>query len=172
MQGRGLQVKAVAEDLKLGFMGMGFNPKWRIADIPIMPKGRYQIMRNYMPKVGTLGLEMMFRTCTVQASDHRHNLDLMRGSMPAAASLQIATALFANSPFTEGKPNGFLSYRRCLHAPGSLLRSTTTPMFEQYRKRTRSRLLEDRGGGRAIRSRSWDSAGRQEVQEGGRTERG
>ncbi|KAK7257785.1 hypothetical protein RIF29_32015 [Crotalaria pallida] len=60
------QVKAVAEEMGIGFLGIGFQPKWAIKDIPIMPKGRYEIMRNYMPKVGTLGLDMMFRTCTVQ----------------------------------------------------------------------------------------------------------
>eukprot|EP00897_Mesotaenium_endlicherianum_P009515 jgi/Mesen1/8592/ME000005S08560 len=97
------QVKAVAEELGIGFIGLGFDPQHKLQDIPIMPKGRYTIMRNYMPKVGTLGLEMMFRTCTVQ--------DMIDKFRVGLALQPIATALFANSPFTEGKPNGYLSYR-------------------------------------------------------------
>ncbi|KAH9318663.1 hypothetical protein KI387_020432 [Taxus chinensis] len=106
------QVKAVAEEMGIGFLGIGFQPKWELKDIPIMPKGRYNIMRNYMPKVGTLGLDMMFRTCTVQANlDFSSEIDMVRKFRAGLALQPIATALFANSPFTEGKPNGFLSYR-------------------------------------------------------------
>ena len=77
-----------------------------------MPKGRYGIMRAYMPKVGRLGLDMMFRTCTVQANlDFASEADMVRKFRASLALQPIATALFANSPFTEGKPNGFLSAR-------------------------------------------------------------
>ncbi|XP_024368762.1 glutamate--cysteine ligase, chloroplastic isoform X2 [Physcomitrium patens] len=106
------QVKAVAEELGLGFVGIGFQPKWSVADTPIMPKGRYEIMRNYMPKVGSFGLDMMFRTCTVQVNlDFDSEADMVRKFRVGLALQPIATALFANSPFKEGKPNGFLSYR-------------------------------------------------------------
>lgn len=106
------QVKAVAEEMGLGFLGIGFQPKWAVKDIPIMPKGRYEIMRNYMPKVGSLGLDMMFRTCTVQVNlDFSSEVDMVHKFRAGLALQPIATALFANSPFTEGKPNGFLSYR-------------------------------------------------------------
>ncbi|MGE8282013.1 MAG: glutamate-cysteine ligase family protein, partial [Stenotrophomonas sp.] len=56
------EVAQVAGELQLGFLGMGFQPKWTRADMPWMPKGRYQIMKSYMPKVGSLGLDMMTRT--------------------------------------------------------------------------------------------------------------
>ncbi|MQL94344.1 hypothetical protein Taro_026986 [Colocasia esculenta] len=106
------QVKAVAEEMGIGFLGIGFQPKWGIKDIPIMPKGRYEIMRNYMPKVGSLGLDMMFRTCTVQVNlDFSSELDMIRKFRAGLALQPIATAIFANSPFTEGKPNGYLSMR-------------------------------------------------------------
>ncbi|KAG8374889.1 hypothetical protein BUALT_Bualt10G0042600 [Buddleja alternifolia] len=111
------QVKAVAEEMGIGFPGIGFQPKWRRENIPVMPKGRYEIMKNYMPKVGSLGLDMMFRTCTVQ----------------------IATALFANSPFTEGKPNGYLRMRSQIWTDTDNNRSGMLPFvfddsfgFEQY----------------------------------------
>uniref|UniRef100_A0A0E0H8X7 glutamate--cysteine ligase n=1 Tax=Oryza nivara TaxID=4536 RepID=A0A0E0H8X7_ORYNI len=73
------QVKAVGEEMGIGFLGIGFQPKWALSDIPIMPKGRYEIMRNYMPKVGSLGLDMMFRTCTVQVNlDFSSEQDMIR----------------------------------------------------------------------------------------------
>ena len=91
---------------------MGFQPKWTREDMPWMPKGRYKIMRDYMPKVGTLGLDMMMRTCTVQVNlDFASEADMVKKFRVSLALQPIATALFANSPFTEGKPNGFLSYR-------------------------------------------------------------
>ncbi|KAK6935389.1 Glutamate--cysteine ligase, GCS2 [Dillenia turbinata] len=106
------QVKAVTEEMGLGFLGIGFQPKWELKDIPVMPKGRYEIMRNYMPKVGTLGLDMMFRTCTVQVNlDFSSEADMIRKFRAGLALQPIATAIFANSPFTEGKPNGYLSMR-------------------------------------------------------------
>jgi glutamate--cysteine ligase len=104
--------KAVASELSLGFLGVGFTPEWRRQDVPVMPKGRYEIMRAYMPKVGRLGLDMMFRTCTVQANlDFASEAD-MAAKMRLSLALQpLATALFANSPFVEGKPTGYLSSR-------------------------------------------------------------
>jgi glutamate--cysteine ligase len=105
-------VKTVADELGLGFLGMGFQPKWRRDDMPWMPKGRYKIMRAYMPKVGDLGLDMMTRTCTVQVNlDYSSEADMVKKFRVSLALQPIATALFADSPFTEGKPNGFLSYR-------------------------------------------------------------
>jgi len=96
----------------LGFLGMGFQPKWRRDEMPWMPKGRYKIMREYMPKVGSLGLDMMTRTCTVQVNlDVASEADMVKKFRVSLALQSIATALFADSPFTEGKPNGFLSYR-------------------------------------------------------------
>ena len=106
------EVKTVAEELGLGFLGMGFQPKWRREDMPWMPKGRYQIMRDYMPKVGKLGLDMMTRTCTVQVNlDFSSEADMVKKFRVSLALQPIATALFADSPFSEGKPNGYLSYR-------------------------------------------------------------
>ncbi|KAL7160101.1 hypothetical protein ABFS83_01G071800 [Erythranthe nasuta] len=106
------QVKAVAEEMGIGFLGIGFQPKWKREEIPVMPKGRYEIMKNYMPKVGSLGLDMMFRTCTVQVNlDFHSETDMIRKFRAGLALQPIATALFANSPFTEGKPNGYLSMR-------------------------------------------------------------
>jgi len=106
------EVKAVADELGLGFLGLGFTPVWRRDEVPIMPKGRYKIMREYMPKVGSLGLDMMFRTCTVQANlDFGSEADMIMKFRVALALQPIGTALFANSPFVEGKPSGFLSKR-------------------------------------------------------------
>jgi glutamate--cysteine ligase len=88
------------------------TPNWSRSDIPMMPKGRYRIMTDYMPKVGRLGLDMMYRTCTVQANlDFSSEADMVKKLRVSIALQPVATALFANSPFTEGKPNGFLSYR-------------------------------------------------------------
>ena len=106
------QVREIADPLGIGFLGLGMSPKWKLAETPVMPKSRYRIMANYMPKVGRCGLDMMFRTCTVQVNlDFSDEAD-MRDKMRVGLALQpIATALFANSPFTENRPNGFLSYR-------------------------------------------------------------
>jgi glutamate--cysteine ligase len=106
------EVRSVADELGVGFLGMGFQPKWRRDEMPWMPKGRYQIMRDYMPKRGTLGLDMMTRTCTVQVNlDIASEADMVKKFRVSLALQPIATALFADSPFTEGKPNGFLSFR-------------------------------------------------------------
>lgn len=106
------EVKAVSERLGVGFLGMGFQPKWRREEMPWMPKGRYGIMRRYMPKVGSLGLDMMTRTCTVQVNlDFRSEADMVKKFRVSLALQPVATALFADSPFTDGRPNGYLSYR-------------------------------------------------------------
>jgi glutamate--cysteine ligase len=106
------QLREVARPLGIGFLGIGMTPDWSRADMPIMPKGRYRIMTAYMPKVGRLGLDMMYRTCTVQTNlDFSSEADMVK-KLRVSLSLQpVATALFANSPFTEGKPNGFVSFR-------------------------------------------------------------
>ncbi|ALE02825.1 glutamate--cysteine ligase [Bartonella ancashensis] len=105
-------LKKISAPLGIGFLGIGFSPKWTLDEIPKMPKSRYQIMTNYMPKVGRNGLDMMYRTSTVQVNlDFSSETD-MRRKMQVSMKLQsIATVLFANSPFTEGRPNGFLSWR-------------------------------------------------------------
>jgi glutamate--cysteine ligase len=106
------QVKEVAEPLGISFLGLGMSPKWTLAETPVMPKGRYRIMADYMPKVGTRGLDMMFRTCTVQVNlDFASEADMVKKLRVSLALQPIATALFANSPFTDGKPNGLLSMR-------------------------------------------------------------
>src|SRR5579872_2863977 len=106
------QVREVAKPLRIGFLGIGMTPDWRRADMPVMPKGRYKIMTAYMPKVGTLGLDMMYRTCTVQTNlDFSSEADMVKKLRVSLALQPVATALFANSPFTDGKPNGFLSFR-------------------------------------------------------------
>jgi glutamate--cysteine ligase len=106
------QVKAVGERLGLGFLGLGMWPDKARGDLPVMPKGRYAIMLNHMPRVGSLGLDMMLRTCTIQVNlDYSSEADMVRKFRVGLALQPLATALFANSPFTEGRPNGMLSYR-------------------------------------------------------------
>ncbi len=106
------QVKAVGDELGLGFLGLGMWPDKTRAELPIMPKGRYTIMLNHMPRVGQLGLDMMLRTCTIQTNlDYSSEADMVKKFRVSLALQPLATALFANSPFTEGQPNGFLSYR-------------------------------------------------------------
>jgi len=106
------QVKEIAEPLDIGMVGLGFLPKWRREDVTWMPKGRYKIMGAYMPTRGNLGLDMMLRTCTVQVNlDFESEADMVKKFRIGLALQPIATALFANSPFTEGAPNGFMSYR-------------------------------------------------------------
>ena len=106
------QVKAVGEKLGLGFLGLGMWPDKARSDLPVMPKGRYAIMMRHMPRVGTLGLDMMLRTCTIQTNlDYSSEADMVKKFRVGLALQPVATALFANSPFTEGKPNGFKSFR-------------------------------------------------------------
>jgi glutamate--cysteine ligase len=106
------QVRAACEGLDMGFAPLGFHPIASRAAMPWMPKGRYAIMQRYMPLVGSMGLDMMTRTCTVQVNlDFASEQDMRRKLRVSLLLQPLATALFANSPFTEGKPNGFLSYR-------------------------------------------------------------
>ena len=106
------QVKEIASELGVGLIGIGFNPKWERTDIPWMPKGRYKIMRDYMPKVGSLGLDMMLRTSTVQVNlDFKSEIDMVKKFRTSLALQPIATAMFADSPFHEGRSTDFISYR-------------------------------------------------------------
>ena len=107
-----VQAKAIGERLGVGFLGLGMWPDKARGDLAVMPKGRYQIMLDYMPKVGTLGLDMMLRTCTIQVNlDYASEADMVAKFRVGLALQPVATALFANSPLTEGQPNGYLSYR-------------------------------------------------------------
>ena len=134
------ELKKIAEPLGIGMLGMGFQPKWRRQDIPWMPKGRYAIMRAHMPRVGKLGLDMMLRTCTVQVNlDFASEADMVRKFRVSLALQPIATALFANSPFLEGEPSGFLSYRSQIWTDTDPQRSGMLPFvfepgmgFERY----------------------------------------
>lgn len=106
------EVREVADEIGAGFLNLGFRPDTKLADVPVMPKGRYKIMRDYMQKVGTHGREMMFRTCTVQANfDFGSESDMVKKFRVSLALQPVATALFANSPFKEGQLNGYKSYR-------------------------------------------------------------
>jgi glutamate--cysteine ligase len=106
------QLRCPSRDLRVGFAPLGFHPFATRADMPWMPKGRYAIMRRYMPTVGQFGLDMMTRTCTVQVNlDYASETDMVRKLRVSLLLQPLATALFANSPFVEGKPSGFLSYR-------------------------------------------------------------
>jgi len=106
------EVKAIGERFGIGFLGMGFHPTCTRDQMPWMPKARYKIMRSYMPKVGSLGLDMMTRTSTVQVNlDYASEADMVKKFRVSLALQPLATALFADSPLTEGRPNGFHSYR-------------------------------------------------------------
>ncbi|GHC88735.1 glutamate--cysteine ligase [Novosphingobium pokkalii] len=106
------QVKQIGDRFGLGYLGLGLWPDKTRAELPIMPKGRYEIMLRHMPRVGTMGLDMMLRTCTIQTNlDYSSEADMAQKFRVSLALQPLATALFANSPFLEGKPNGFLSYR-------------------------------------------------------------
>ncbi|MGE7370882.1 glutamate--cysteine ligase [Neorhizobium sp. NPDC001467] len=105
-------LKEVADPMGIRFLGIGGSPKWSLAETPRIPKSRYDIMTRYMPKVGTRGLDMMYRTCTIQVNlDFASELDMARKLSLSMKLQPLATALFAASPFTEGRPNGLLSWR-------------------------------------------------------------
>jgi glutamate--cysteine ligase len=124
------EVRHVANPLGIGFSPLGFHPTMAREAMPWMPKGRYAIMRNYMPKVGKLGLDMMTRTCTVQVNlDYESETDMVRKLRVSLALQPVATALFANSPFTEGKPNGFLSFRGHVWTDTDPHRTGIPPVF-------------------------------------------
>lgn len=134
------EVKTICEQYDSAFIGMGFHPLAKKKHIEFMPKGRYKIMREYMPKVGTLGLDMMKRTCTIQANlDYSSEADMIKKFRVSLALQPIATALFANSPFKNGKANGYLSYRSHIWTDTDNDRCGTIPFvfedsmsFERY----------------------------------------
>ena len=106
------EVKEISDEIGVGFLGLGFSPIWSLEETPLMPKGRYKIMRDYMKKVGRLGQQMMFRSCTVQTNlDFGSESDMVKKYRVSLALQPLGTALFANSPFAEGRTNGFVSYR-------------------------------------------------------------
>ena len=106
------EVEDIANKVGVGFIGLGAAPIWTHDQMPMMPKGRYKLMKSYMDQVGTMGKSMMFRTCTVQVNlDFGSEADMVRKLRVALALQPVATALFANSPFFEGKPNGHKSWR-------------------------------------------------------------
>ncbi len=105
-------LREIAEPMGIGFLGIGGSPKWTLAETPRMPKSRYDIMSRYMPKVGTQGLDMMYRTCTIQVNlDFSSEADMAKKMLVSLKLQPLATALFAASPFTDGKPNGLVSWR-------------------------------------------------------------
>ncbi|PZX42092.1 glutamate--cysteine ligase [Roseinatronobacter thiooxidans] len=106
------EVRSVADDIGVGFIGLGAAPIWSHEQMPVMPKGRYALMTDYMDRVGTMGKTMMYRTCTVQVNlDFSSEADMVQKLRVALALQPVATALFANSPFLDGKPNGHKSWR-------------------------------------------------------------
>ena len=106
------EVKSVADGIGAGFIGLGTAPHWTHQEMPLMPKGRYRLMTDYMDRVGDLGKQMMYRTCTVQVNlDFADEADMAQKLRVGLALQPVATALFANSPFLEGKPNGHKSWR-------------------------------------------------------------
>lgn len=127
------EVREIADPLGIGFLGLGFSPIWSLEETPMMPKGRYGIMKNYMPKVGRLGHQMMFRSCTVQVNlDFSSEADMVKKMRVALALQPVGTALFANSPFAEGRTNGFLSYRGHIWSDTDPDRTGMLPfMFEE-----------------------------------------
>ena len=126
------QVKAAGEKLGIGFLGLGMWPDKARDALPIMPKGRYAIMLRHMPRVGSMGLDMMLRTCTIQVNlDYATEADMAQKFRVGLALQPLATALFANSPFTEGKPNGYLSYRSHIWSDTDAARTGMLPfVFE------------------------------------------
>ena len=134
------QVREVCDELGLGMIGLGFDPVSRRDEVPWMPKGRYRIMRDYMPKKGRLGLDMMLRTCTVQANlDYGSEADMVKKFRVSLALQPVAVALFANSPFVEGLPSGYLTYRSLVWTDTDPDRFGTLPFvfedgfgFERY----------------------------------------
>ena len=106
------EVRSVADRVGVGFIGLGAAPTWHHEDMPVMPKGRYKLMTDYMDRVGSMGKSMMYRTCTVQVNlDFASEADMVQKMRVALALQPVATALFANSPFFEGKLNGHQSWR-------------------------------------------------------------
>ena len=127
------QVKEIGAKTNTGFLSLGLWPDKRRDELPIMPKGRYDIMLRHMPRVGSLGLDMMLRTCTIQTNlDYSSEADMAQKFRVSLALQPLATALFANSPFLEGKPNGYLSYRSHIWSDTDPARTGMLPfVFEE-----------------------------------------
>ena len=147
------QVRAACQGLDMGFAPLGFHPLATRAAMPWMPKGRYAIMQRYMPLVGSLGLDMMTRTCTVQVNlDFASEQDMRRKLRVSLLLQPFATALFANSPFTEGKPNGFLSCRANVWTDTDNQRVRHSQGYVRRRLRLRALCrLADRSGADVLR---------------------
>jgi len=134
------EVKTLADEMGAGFIGLGAAPIWSHAEMPMMPKGRYRLMTGYMDRVGTHGTQMMYRTCTVQVNlDFASEADMVKKLRVSLALQPLATALFANSPFFDGKPNGHKSWRSRIWRSLDDARTGTLPFafddgfgFEQY----------------------------------------
>lgn len=134
------EVKSIADAAGVAFIGLGAAPEWSHEQMPMMPKGRYRLMTDYMPTVGTHGTQMMYRTCTVQVNlDFASEPDMVQKLRVALALQPVATALFANSPFFEGKPNGHKSWRSRIWRDLDPSRTGTLPFvfedgfgFERY----------------------------------------
>ncbi|MGX9351726.1 glutamate--cysteine ligase [Shimia sp. W99] len=135
-----VDVKDIADKIGVGFIGLGAAPIWKHEDMPLMPKGRYKLMDGYMQEVGTMGTTMMRRTCTVQVNlDFASEADMVQKLRVALALQSVATALFANSPFLDGKPNGHKSWRSRVWRDLDAARTGTLPFvfedgfgFESY----------------------------------------
>ncbi|MCT2398253.1 glutamate--cysteine ligase [Novosphingobium mangrovi (ex Huang et al. 2023)] len=127
------QVKTIGDRIGKGYLGLGMWPDKTRETLPIMPKGRYAIMLKHMPRVGSMGLDMMLRTCTIQVNlDYSSEADMAQKFRVSLALQPLATALFANSPFTEGKPNGYLSYRSHIWSDTDPARTGMLPfVFEE-----------------------------------------
>jgi len=122
------EVREVADEIGAGFLGLGFSPKWSLEQTPLMPKSRYKIMKAYMPRVGGLGHQMMFRSATVQVNlDFSDEADMAKKFRVSLALQPIATALFANSPFKDGGLSGFMSYRAHVWTDTDQRRTGTLP---------------------------------------------
>ena len=127
------EVKEIAEEIGAGFIGLGAAPEWSHDQMPLMPKGRYKLMNSYMQKVGTHGTQMMRRTCTVQVNlDFASEADMVKKFRVALALQPVATALFANSPFFDGKVNDHQSWRSRIWRDLDPARTGTLPfVFEE-----------------------------------------
>lgn len=134
------EVKSIADEIGVRFIGLGAAPIWSHDQMPVMPKGRYALMTDYMGRVGTSGTQMMYRTCTVQVNlDFASEADMVQKLRVALALQPVATALFANSPFFDGKPNGHKSWRSQIWRHLDAARTGMLPFafeqgfgFEQY----------------------------------------
>jgi glutamate--cysteine ligase len=106
------ELSVVGAELGIAFLGLGMQPVSTLDEIEWVPKQRYAIMRDYMPRVGTLGHRMMKQTATVQANiDYADERDAMRKLRVGMATAPLVNAMFANSCISEGRLNGQMSYR-------------------------------------------------------------